>query len=251
MKFRTVVAIAFSLLIFPWVASAIEGGIPAKDKRAYTDTFPLGDCAFSSTGGNAYFSLDPGRQASYSNAACIAAGACDELEELTITVLFEEKDIPLEINGVMQNVRTRVIQEYETADGELAEISRNYFVACANNGDVYYFGEDVDIYEDGEIVSHDGAWLAGVDGSPGIIMPGGAFLIGSRYFQEVAPDVALDRAEHVGMNIDVSVPAGDFSGCVEIRETTPLEKHESSTKIYCPGTGLVVDDEVELTGVIP
>ena len=245
MILRTIAVLVFAFALLPLTASG-------KEKRGFTDTFPLGDCQFSSTGGNAYFILTPGRQTHYNNAACVAAGGCDELEELTITVLNEEKDIPLEINGMLHNVRTRVVQEYETADGELAEISRNYFVSCANNGDVYYFGEDVDIYENGQVVSHDGAWLSGVDGAmPGIVMPGGAFLLGSRYYQEVAPDVALDRAEHTAMNVDVSVPAGDFTGCVEVTETTALEKHDVSTKIYCPGTGLVVDDDAELTSVTP
>jgi len=245
MKFRTIAAFVFALVLLPLTASG-------KEKRDFTDTFPLGDCQFSSTGGNAYFILTPGRQAHYNNAACVAAGACDESEDLTITVLNEEKDIPLMINGVLHNIRARVVQEYETANGELAEISRNYFVSCANNGDVYYFGEDVDIYENGQVVSHEGAWLAGENGAmPGTVMPGGAFLLGSRYLQEVAPDVALDRAEHTAMNVDVSVPAGDFANCVEITETTGLVKHDVSTKIYCPGTGLVVDDEAELTSVTP
>ena len=80
-------------------------------------------------------------------------------------------------------------------------------------------------------------------------MPGGAFLLGARYFQEIAPEVALDRAEHVAMNLDIEVPAGDFEDCVEVEETTPLEKG-ISTKIYCPGTGLVFDDGLELTLVV-
>ena len=66
--------------------------------------------------------------------------------------------------------------------------------------DVFYFGEDVDIFENGTI-SHDGAWLAGVDDAlPGLLMPG-TFLLGARYFQEVASGVALDRSENVEMGL--------------------------------------------------
>ena len=69
---------------------------------------------------------------------------------------------------------------------ELIEVSRNYF-AAAMNGRHLLFREAVDIYEYGEIVGHDGAWLAGVNGArPGIIMPG-RYLLGARYFQEIAP----------------------------------------------------------------
>jgi hypothetical protein len=113
-------------------------------------------------------------------------------------------------------------------------------------GSVYYFGEDVDIYEDGEVVSHDGAWLAGVDGAePGIIMPG-TVLLGSRYYQEIAPDVALDRAEHIAMDVTAEVEAGTFEDCLEVWETTPLDPDELSVKVYAPGVGLVIDDVTEL-----
>ncbi|WP_156769001.1 hypothetical protein [Kangiella sediminilitoris] len=129
----------------------------------------------------------------------------------------------------------------------MEEISRNYFAECSETQDVYYFGEEVDIYDDGEIVSHEGAWRAGQnEAQPGIIFPGGAFILGARYYQEIAPDVALDRAEHTGSDLDFSVPAGDYSSCVEITETTSLEKHEESIKYYCHGVGLVFDDDLEL-----
>jgi hypothetical protein len=158
-------------------------------------------------------------------------------------VLDETFDVTLPIDGVMTTVTTRVVEEHETVDGEVAEISRNFFAVCAETRDVYYFGEEVE--------GAGGEWLAGMnDARPGLIMPGGAFLLGARYFQEIAPNVALDRAEHVAMNLSMELPAGDFEGCVEVEETTPLEKG-TSTKIYCPGTGLVFDDGLELTLVVP
>ena len=135
------------------------------------------------------------------------------------------------------------------ADGELTEISRNYFATCLPSRDVYYFGEDVDIYEEGEIVSHEGAWLAGRYGArPGIIMPESAFLLGQRYYQEVAPGVALDRAEHVDSQFELSVPAGNFDDCVEIDESTPLSPG-GSHKVYCEEVGLVIDGDLEAGAV--
>ena len=80
-------------------------------------------------------------------------------------------------------------------------------------------------------------------------MPGGAFLLGSRYYQEIAPGVALDRAEHVEMGLDIEVPAGDFKKCVKINETTPMEPGALSVKVYCPGVGLVMDGDMELVSV--
>lgn len=95
----------------------------------------------------------------------------------------------------MNGTQTRVIEEREIENGELVEVSRNYFAVCKPSNDVYYFGEDVDDYENGEIVSHPGAWLAGIDGDKaGMIMPG-KVQVGLKHYQEIAPGIAEDRAE--------------------------------------------------------
>ncbi len=107
-------------------------------------------------------------------------------------------------------------------------------------------GEDVDIYEEGQTVSHEGSWLAGRNGAqPGLMMPG-VFLLGSRYYQELAPGVAMDRAEHVAMGLAVTTPAGTFEGCVMAVDTTPLEPDEETIKVYAPGIGVIVDGPLEL-----
>jgi hypothetical protein len=130
--------------------------------------------------------------------------------------------------------------------GELVEVSRNFYSRCEQTDEAFYFGEDVDIYEDGEIVSHDGAWRAGRNGAlPGLIMPG-RFLLGARYFQEIAPGVALDRAENVAMGLTLETEAGTLEECVQVVETSPLEPGSESTKIYCPGVGLAQDSDAVL-----
>ncbi len=48
------------------------------------------------------------------------------------------------------------------------------------------------------------------------------------------------------MGLEVTVPAGTFTECVQVLETTPLEPGSESEKTYCPGVGLVTDDPVEL-----
>ncbi|HWM94151.1 MAG TPA: hypothetical protein VN493_25565 [Thermoanaerobaculia bacterium] len=63
-------------------------------------------------------------------------------------------------------------------------VSRNWYSRCRQTHDVFYFGEEVDIYEDGQIVRHEGAWEAGKNGSqPGIIPA--RFLLGARDYQEL------------------------------------------------------------------
>ena len=206
----------------------------AQGEEEFTAEFRIDECTFSSTGRNPFFILEPGVVLNYE-------GESDgETVTLEITVLDQTR----EVDGVL----TRVLQEREWADGELVEISRNYYAVCTNTNSVFYFGEEVDIYEEGEIVSHEGAWLAGENGAlAGIIMPG-TILLGSRYFQEIAADdEALDRAEHTAMDVTLETPAGTFENCLEVVETTPLDPEEESIKVYAPGVGLIFDDDLLLT----
>ena len=236
---KMLVSVIMALLVVLAIAMRLGlGGNPAiaSDEEEFTLDFRLEECKLQTKEGNPYFVLKPGYQ--------LVLRGEDEGEKLrlVITVL---KDQELEIQG-KGKVKVRVVEEREWVDGELVEISKNFFIQCERNNDVYYVGEDVDIYEDGEVVSHEGAWRAGKDGAlPGLIMPG-TFLLGSRYFQEQAPGVALDRAENVAMGLQLKIPAGKFERCVEVFETTPLEPDSESVKRYCPGIGLVFDDGVDL-----
>lgn len=212
----------------------------------FTDQFPIAACDFQTLGGNAWLRLEPGRQLYLNNQRCNDDGACDELVELWITILPEVRVIKFFDHGKARYARTRVMQEYETVDGELEEVSRNYLASCVPMNDIYYFGEDV---EDGDGNPLPDAWLAGKSGArPGILLPDRAFLLGSRYYQEMAPN-AQDRSEHTSMGFAVDVPAGRFKDCVEITETTPLEPGHESPKTYCPNVGIVRDGDLELVKV--
>lgn len=215
---------------------------PAWSEEPFTDDFRIEDCEFEADGRNAFFSLVPGDR--------LVLSGDDDGEELVveITVLPKKRTVTFVTErGKKLRVQTRVVEERETEDEELIEVSRNYFARCDQTGDIFYFGEAVDIYEDGEIVSHDGAWLAGLGGAqPGVIMPG-SYLLGARYFQEIAPGVALDRGEHTAMGLTIATPAGTFHDCVEVIETSPLDAPgHTSLKQYCPGIGMVVDNDIVL-----
>lgn len=233
---RRPIAVTVAALV-PLVSAQGEG---------FTRQFPIAACDFKPTGGNAYFRLIPKRQLYLSNRRCVRAGDCDELEELWITMLPQTRSISFRDGGKRFTALARVMEEYETVDGELEEVSRNYVADCNPMNDVYYFGEDV---EDGDGNPLPDAWLAGVDGArPGILMPDRAFLLGARYYQEIAPN-AQDRAEHTSMGFEVEVPGGVFRNCVEVTETTPLEPGSESLKTYCPNVGLVRDDDLELIAI--
>lgn len=195
-------------------------------------TSSFGTCSFSSTGKNPYFILEPGFQQVYE-------GKQGKVSvRLTITVL----DKTIVINGI----ETRVIKEREVHNGELVEVSRNYFAMCKRNNSVFYFGEDTDLYQNGMIVSHEGSWRAGVNGAQGGLVMPGIILLGAKYQQEVAPPVAMDRAEIIANDLTVSTPAGIFQNVVQTRETTPLEPGNVEYKWYAAKVGLIQDETLKL-----
>jgi hypothetical protein len=229
MRAKTIVA-ALAL-----TASLAAPPVATARKPPFTDTFQIERCTFATRGRNPYFILIPGYRLE------LEGREDGAVVHLTITVL----DDTLTVDGV----ETRVVEERETEDGELIEVSRNFFAFCEETGSVFYFGEDVDNYENGVVDNHDGSWRAGVDGArPGVIMPG-LNLVGARYFQEIAPDVALDRAETVSVTETLTVPAGTFQDVLKTKETTPLEKGREF-KFYAPDVGLIRDADLDLVDVV-
>lgn len=62
------------------------------------------------------------------------------------------------------------------------------------------------------------------------MMPGNV-LLGSRYYQESAPKVAMDRAENLSASETVQVPAGKYPDCIKTEETTPPEPKKSTNSM--------------------
>ena len=218
-------AVAISLL--GWASPALAGS------GGYTDSFMPETCEFKSTGSNPFFILETGYR-------LVLEGRENRKDVvLTITVLDETQ--------LVDGVETRVVEERETADGELVEVSRNLFAICDRTSAAFYYGEAVDNYHPGGGITHEGSWLAGEGGAvAGVLMPG-EILLGARYFQEVAPGVAMDRATVVGMGLVVETPAGTFTDCIRTKETTPLEPNNNEFKLYAPGIGIIVDASLKLT----
>ena len=167
----------------------------------------------------------------------------DPEEDETFSIRVEEvvRPDPIIINGI----EVRVVEAKDFEDDELIELTLDYY-AQGLDGTVYYVGEDVDDYEDGEVVGHSGEWLAGVDGNlPGIFMlpiP----QVGDVFEQERAPSIAEDSSTVVALDVEVSVPAGTFTGCMETEDIDPLaDSGGTEHKFYCPGVGLVREESEE------
>lgn len=195
--------------------------------QEFQDEFNLASRKLSSTGEAKYFVLIPGFQTVLGSSST----------KLTITVLSETK--------LIGGITTRVVEEREEVGGALYEISRNYFAIDPATKDVFYFGEDVDFYKDGQVSNHNGSWLAYQGNNrPGLIMPGTP-KVGMKYAQEVAPGVAMDRAEIINVSDTLSTPAGEFPGSLTTRETSALEP-VVEFKSYAPGIGLASDQDLRL-----
>jgi len=194
-----------------------------------------GRCHWDSIGDNLYFPLNPGSQQVLKDAKNNVT--------LTITTKNETKKIFLSGNGSATTLDARVVEEREFVNGKLFEVAKNYFAICRETGSVFYFGEDVDFYnEAGQVINHDGSWLAGVNGArPGLQMLSGTPPNGARYYQEIALGVAEDRAEVVSTTGKVQNPLLEpFSNILMTQESSALESG-TSFKYYLQGVGLIQD----------
>ena len=190
--------------------------------------FPISNCNLVTTGRNEYFVLEPGYQ-------LVLEGDDTKLQ---ITVLNETKTV----DGVV----TRVVEEREWKNGKLYEVARNYFAMCEQTKDVFYFGEDVDFYENNKIVKHDGTWHAGVNGNKAGLIMTGTPKLNMKYYQEIAPGVAMDRAEIVSLTETCKTPAGTFSNCMKVKEGSAIELAATEYKYHAPQIGLVRDEDLRL-----
>jgi hypothetical protein len=211
------------------ISSTSTSSSPAT--RNWTDSFVTQKCPlFVPSGSNGYFNINPGHKTVLTG---IEGKSGDHLR-LTITVTPQVK--------MLGGVLTRLVEEraIDTQTGALKEIALNYFAMCKPTNSVYYFGEYTTDYQNGTVIGHQGSWQHGLGNQHGGLIFPGTVLLGSRYYQEVAPGVALDRAEIVNLNAQVNTPLGVFHG-VQTNESTTLEPNATEYKIYDSQVGLVYD----------
>ncbi len=212
-------ALALCVLVYPSSA----------DSGTWTERFGIDKNDLASTGTNPYFILQPDCQLTFEG---------DDFQRV-ITVLRETK--------IIDRVETRVVEERETEGGKLTKVSRRYFAISKSTDSVFYFGEDIDTYDGkGVVVNRERIWLAGTGGAEAGLMMPGLPLLGARYYEEMAPRVAMDRAEILSMDETVHVAAGKFENVLKVEETSPLRPLSREHKLYAPGVGLLKDGNLEL-----
>jgi hypothetical protein len=215
-----------SVLVGIVVLSA--GSLFAQRGTKWQSSFPVDKKALGVIGNNPNFPLTPGHQWSYQHGK----------DAEVVTVLNQTR--------MIDGVECRAVEDREEVGGQLEELTIDYYAIDRGTNDVYYMGEKVDDYKNGKVVSHDGAWLSGVNGATfGMMLPGSP-KAGQRFYQEQGPG-AKDRIEIKSMTEKVTTPAGTFENCILVEESSELEKGVSH-KWYVSGIGPVRDDAMELVG---
>jgi hypothetical protein len=138
----------------------------------------------------------------------------------------------------IMGVNVTVVHDRVFIKNKLAEDTLDWY-AQDKQGNVWYFGEDSKEIENGQVVSTEGSWQAGVNGArPGIVMEAHPKR-GDRYQQEHAADVAADRAIVMSIGAHSDVPFGAFNHVLQTKEFTKLEPGVVEQKFYARGIGFI------------
>lgn len=150
--------------------------------------------------------------------------------------------------AVIDGVTTRIVEDQLYLNGVLEERTSDYY-AQDNCGNVWYFGEDTaELDRNGNVISTEGSFHAGVDGAePGVFMQAAPELgrvFRQEWYQGHAEDVfvAIDR------NASITVPYGSFQNALRTAEATALEPDVLDNKYYVAGIGEV--EEVAVRGPV-
>jgi hypothetical protein len=144
---------------------------------------------------------------------------------------------------VILGATTTVVHDQVFVKGELVEDTFDWFAQDAA-GNVWYFGEDTKELENGQVVSTEGSWEAGVDNArAGIFMPADP-QVGQVFKQEDAKNVAEDCTKIVDLHASVKTPFVSSDDALKTEEFSLLEPEVLDNKYYVPGIGLVREQTI-------
>lgn len=163
--------------------------------------------------------------------SAILSGKIDGKDFKTETTLLPYTRIFAWPSG--QQVETLVSQYVAYLDGRLEEVALDHY-AQADDGSVWYFGEDVFNYKDGFIADTNGTWFASVDGPAAMIMPGDP-KVGDVYRPENVPGLVFEEVTIKSVDKTVSGPHGPVAGAMIASELHADGQREDKT--FAPGYG--------------
>jgi len=220
-----------ALIPSPSVAPSVEPSIaasqnPAKVVKGTAYRPTIVPAEFTTEITNPYMPLVPGTALTYKGAG-----------EMNV---FNVTDRTREVMGVT----TVVVRDRAYENGSLVEDTEDWFAQDVT-GNVWYFGEATAECDGTRVVSHHGAWEAGVDGAqPGIVMLASPE-IGDYYRQEYLKGEAEDVAKVVRLDATVVNALGTYPSVVITEDFTRLEPAVVEHKKYAPGVGLVAEQIVK------
>jgi hypothetical protein len=132
-----------------------------------------------------------------------------------------------------QCVRVLVSQYVAYLGGRIEEVALDHY-AQADDGSVWYLGENVFNYADGAIADLEGTWLAGDEGPAAMIMPAHP-QVGDTYRPENIAGLVFEEVTVKAVQQTVEGPRGSVDGAIKVREL-----HDDGTtedKLFAPGYG--------------
>jgi hypothetical protein len=155
-------------------------------------------------------------------------------------VVFTVTDLTKVINGV----RTVVVWDVDTSEGELVETELAFF-AQDNFGNVWNLGEYPEEWEGGNFAGAPKTWIAGqADAEAGVHMQASPTVTDPQapwYVQGSAPAIDfLDCARVAEVNQSTCVPVNCYDNVLVTHETSPLDPESGiQAKFHAPGVGIV------------
>jgi len=132
-----------------------------------------------------------------------------------------------------RQVEVLVSQYVAYLDRRLEEVALDRY-AQADDGSVWYFGEDVFDYKRGTVALTEGTWLAGREGPPAMIMPAKP-KVGDVFRTENAPGIVFEEVTVKAVGRTLAGPVGPIQGGM-----VGAELHSDRTredKLFAPGYG--------------
>jgi hypothetical protein len=163
-------------------------------------------------------------------ASVLLLGRVDDQPFRTEVTLLPETRI---IDWEGQQVEVVVSQYVAFLGGRITEVAYDLY-AQADDGSVWYFGEDVFDFRDGAIIVTEGTWLAGKDGPAAMIMPGDP-QVGDVYRTENAPGFVFEEVTVQSVSETLDGPLGPIEGGMLASELHMDGATED--KIFAPGYG--------------
>jgi len=135
-------------------------------------------------------------------------------------------------NGM--HVQTLRSQFVAYLGGRIFEVAVDRY-AQADDGSVWYFGEDAYTYKNGRVADTEGTWLAGKNDPPAMIMPARP-RVGDVYRTENVPGVVFEQVTVEKTGQTVEGPIGPVHAAMIGRELH-MDETRLERKVFAPGYG--------------